>query len=92
MHFLAVHDAVQGFTLQNIVDSSLRNIYKVAFTACPCFLAYDLFKNNIENLLLLARSIKSIFLLASAQGNEMELHAFRQEVSRAYSFGKCSRQ
>ncbi len=82
MDLLAVHyhDAVQGFTLENIVDSLFSNIYKVAFTACPCFLAYDLFKNRIENLLLLARSIPSISLLASAQGKEMELYAFRQEI------------
>jgi hypothetical protein len=78
MHVLAVHDVVQGFTLENIVDCSFSNIYKVAFTACPSFLAYGLFKNNIEKLLLLARSILSICLLASAQGNEMELYAFRQ--------------
>jgi hypothetical protein len=86
MHLLAIHDALQGFTLENTVDSSFSNIYKVAFTACPCFLEYDLFKNNKEHLLLLARSIPSICLLASAQGNEMELYAFRQEVSRAYTF------
>jgi hypothetical protein len=48
MHLLAVHDTVQGFILENIMDSSFSNIYKVAFTACPCFLAYDLFKNNVE--------------------------------------------
>ncbi len=61
MDLLAVHvrDAVQGFTPENIVDSSLSNIFKVAFTVCPCFLAYDLFKNKIETLLLLARSILS---------------------------------
>jgi hypothetical protein len=48
MNLLAVHyhDAGQGFTLENIVDSSFSNIYKVAFTACPCYLAYDLFKNR----------------------------------------------
>jgi hypothetical protein len=58
MHeFAAVHDAVQGFTLEYIVDSSFSNIYKVAFTACPCILAYDLFKNNIENLLSLAYAL-----------------------------------
>jgi hypothetical protein len=67
----------------NIVDTSISNICKVAFTACPCFLACDMFKFNIENLLLLARSIQS--LLASAKGNVMELYAFRQEVSRAYA-------
>jgi hypothetical protein len=66
---LAVHDAVQGFTLENIVVSSFSNVYMVAFTACPCFLAYDLFKNNIKQLRLLERSIQSIHLLASAQGN-----------------------
>ncbi len=91
MLLLAVHDAVQGFTLENIVDSSFSNIYKVNFTAYPCFLAYDLFKNNIENLLLLAKSIPSICLLAIAQGNEMELYAFRQEVSRAYAFWQVLR-
>ncbi len=48
--------------------------------------AYYLFKNKIENLLLLARSILSICLLASAQGSEMELYALRQEVSQAYAF------
>ncbi len=86
MNLLAVHyhDAVQGSTLENIVNSSLSNIYKVAFTAYPCFLAYDLFKNKIYYLLLLERSIPSMHLLASAQGNEMELYTFRQEVSRAY--------
>jgi hypothetical protein len=80
------HDAFQGFTPENIVDSSFSNIYKAAFTVCPCFLAYDLFKNKIEKLLLLARNIQSIHLLASAQGNEMELYAFRQGVSPAYAF------
>ncbi len=83
MHFLAVHDAVQVFILEHIVGSPLSNIYKVAYTACPCFLAYDLLKNNIENLLLLVLSIPSICLWASAQRNERELYAFRQDVSRA---------
>ncbi len=78
MHFLAVHDAVQGFTLENIVESSFSNIYKVALTACLLLSSIWL-----VHLLLLARSIQSISLLASAQGIEMQLYAFRQEVSRA---------
>jgi hypothetical protein len=92
MHLLAVHNAVQGFTLENVVDSSFSNIYKVAFTACPCFEAYDLSKNNIKNLFLLARtlprSILSIRFLASAQGNEIELIPLGKKYpdSRAYAF------
>ncbi len=31
------------------MDSSFSDILKVAFTAYPCFLAYNLFKNNIVN-------------------------------------------
>jgi hypothetical protein len=40
MDLLAVHyhDALQGFTLENIVDSSFGNINKVTFTTCSCFL------------------------------------------------------
>jgi hypothetical protein len=34
----------------------------------------------------MARSIPSIRLLASAQGNQMEVFAFMQEVSLAYAF------
>jgi hypothetical protein len=67
--------------LKILWGASFSNIYKVVFTACPCFLAYDLSKNNTENLLLLAGSISSISLLASAQGNEMEPYAFRQELT-----------
>ncbi len=42
-------------------------------------------------LCLQAKSIQSIRLLASAQGNEMEVYAFRQEVSRAYTFWRVPR-
>jgi hypothetical protein len=75
MDLLAVHyhDAVQGFTLENILSAISKS-----------FVAIDLFKNKIENSVLLVRSISSIRLLASAQGNEMEHYAFRQDVSRAY--------
>ncbi len=73
MDLLAVHypDAVQGFTLENIVDYFFGNIYKVDFTACCCFLAYDLFYNKIENLLPLGSFGKEYpkhTPLTSAQG------------------------
>ncbi len=42
MAVLAVFTIDAVFTKQ---DSSLSNIYKVAFTACPCFLGDNLFKN-----------------------------------------------
>jgi hypothetical protein len=97
MHLLEVHDAVQGFTLENIVDSSFSNIYQVAFTACPCFLAYYLFKNNIENILSLAyalwRVLRAIRWNFVPLGNKYPEHTpcgecsgQWQEVSRAYAF------
>ena len=70
------------FTLENIAVSSFSNIYKVAFTACPCFLASNLFRNIIKQLpntlCHMARSIRSTCLLARAQGNETVLYAIWQ--------------
>ncbi len=48
------HQPIQSFNLVWIpansifqigLNSSFSNTYKVAFTACPCFLAYNLFRN-----------------------------------------------
>ncbi len=73
------------------MDSSFSNIYKVAFTACLCFLANGFLAMEIEILLILAWSIQSICHLASAKGNDLELYAFRQGVSRAYAFWQVLR-
>ncbi len=65
-------------------------IYKVACTACPCFLASNLFRNIIKQLpntlCHMARSIPSTCLLARARGNETVLYAIWQEVFQAHAF------
>ncbi len=61
--------------------------YKVASTACPCFLAYDLFKNNIENLLSLAYALW--WVLRAIRWNFVPLGKKYLEHT---PFGECSGQ